>query len=204
MKRQVNAIAFKTFSGAFAAFLLLQIAGFVLFQAFLHIIEHIEIPEDLLNPFILLWFLWPVGLIYFQSEVMQKSLDFIYRGRHNPLESPTRADIVRYLISMAFIAVLLLFFFGYYPFPFKEFDAMHLALFYLFTWIASFVAPRVRYGFDVKSWIGRVFLLVWGFFALSWYFAFGALTQSEPSFFYTFPFLGFCFITAVAISILAD
>ena len=133
---KARVLQFKSFWGALAAFVLLQIFAFVVFQALVVFLTHYET-------------YWYIGVLLtsvpllalcvvvpFQSMVV-RSIFRIVRGRERV--APRRA-LIGWALFLLFLVVWIYFLTGHYPFPHKESEWELVAL-YALIWIAALLAP---------------------------------------------------------------
>jgi hypothetical protein len=126
-------IKVESFWGAIASLIFFQIFGYIIFQSFI----------SYLDDFFMLFYggVWLLVLLYFQSKMMAKIQGFLSKKSITTATLSIRKvnDWFKFILSIFFIAILILFFFGFYPFPQKEFDTLNLLIFYVFSLIVSSV-----------------------------------------------------------------
>jgi len=126
-------IKVESFWGAIASLIFFQIFGYMIFQSFISYLDN----------FFMLFYggVWLLVLLYFQSKMMAKIRGFLSKKSITTATFSIRKvnDWFKFILSIVFIAILILFFFRFYPFPQKEFDMLNLLIFYVFSLIVSSV-----------------------------------------------------------------
>ena len=121
----------ESFWGAIANIFLFQIFGFIIFQAFIFYLD---------NPLMLFYgSIWLLALLFFQSKVLAKIRSFLSKQSIKSATLSLRQidDWIKFVLTLFFIIILILFYFGFYPLPKKDWDAFSLIAFFVFSWIVS-------------------------------------------------------------------
>jgi len=131
----------ESFWGAIASIVLFQIFGFIIFQAFIFYLD---------SPFMLFYgSIWLLVLLFFQSKMFAKIRVFLSKQTVKSATLSLRQidDWAKFILTLIFIAVLILFFFDYYPFPIKDYDILHLIAFFVFSWVVcSIFSIKIQEG----------------------------------------------------------
>ena len=116
-----------SFWGAVANIVFFQIVGFCIFQSFIFYLDDL---------FMMLYGgIWLLVLLYFQSKIMAKIRNYL---SSKSVKSATLSlrnidDWIKFVLTIVFIVIFILFIFDYYPFPQKEYDLFSLIIFYVFS-----------------------------------------------------------------------
>ena len=132
-KHLTRDIKIESFWGAIANIVLFQVFGFIIFQAFFAYLDKI---------FMMFWGgLWLIVLLFFQSKMMAEIRQFLSKKSERSATLSLRQidDWVKFVLTIVFALILVLFSLGYYPFPKADFDLTKLILFYVFSLTASSV-----------------------------------------------------------------
>ncbi len=179
---QFREVRVASFWGAVATILLFQIFGFIIFQAFLYYVQ---------VPFLFIFGgIWIFAFMSADAVAFRKIRDFFQNEfTGTPLNSLKQVDdFVKCGVSVFFVGVLVLFAFGYYPFPHYEFTYGVLIGFYVFSWGGSLVISQLlkrskpsikisrdRRGLVMGVVIGIVFFSVAYFLAKELFYVFGMI-----------------------------
>lgn len=153
--------------GAIAGLFLLQIFGYVIFQAFLASIEGFyseSVFPNIIQLILGLGFI--VGFLFFQSVSFSKIKNYIVSSTKKPFELLKEKDeLIKFLLAICFVILLTLIYLGYYPLPKKEVDTIILVIFYLFSWVTSFLLAALRKRnapFRIAKGSNRIWGMVFG------------------------------------------
>jgi len=120
-------IVVDSFWGAIANIIFFQIAGFFIFQSFIFYLD---------NLFMMFYGgIWLLVLLYFQSKIMAKIRNYISSKSVKSATLSLRQvyDWIKVTLTIIFVLIFILFIFGFYPFPKKQYDLFSLILFYIFS-----------------------------------------------------------------------
>ncbi len=124
-------IVVESFWGSIASLVFFQIFGYIVFQSFISYLD---------NLFMLFYgSIWLLTFLFFQSKVMVKIRFFLSK---KSLKSTTfslrqKDDWFKFILTIIFLIVWILFLVGYYPFPRSEYDIFKLIAFYIFSLVIS-------------------------------------------------------------------
>ena len=120
-------IVVDSFWGAIANIIFFQIAGFFIFQSIIFYLD---------NLFMMFYGgIWLLVLLYFQSKIMAKIRNYISSKSVKSATLSLRQvyDWIKVTLTIIFVLIFILFIFGFYPFPKKQYDLFSLILFYIFS-----------------------------------------------------------------------
>jgi hypothetical protein len=191
---ELKELSVQSFWGAVASFILLQIFGYFIFQAFVFYFGSI----------LMVWGIpWLLVFMVFQAEVICKIKKFIREGSlaegiksFIPTQKRCFDDFFKFFLSVVFLIVFIAFLLGYYPFPMEKAPTMVLVAFYVFSWAVSWLvsyAIRNRANSKVASGQGRTV----GFAIGALFFAAGLIFR-ELAYFHGFIGLGVSVILTVS------
>ncbi len=132
MTDDLRPIHVESFWGAIAAFFLHQIFGFVIFQGIVY--------QLFVFPLLLIWSgLWLLLFLIFQSETLRKIRRFFaenqFRNAFSSLKTPD--DLAKFLATVIFAGIWVLFLIGFYPFPTYPLSPWLAGVFVVVSWIVS-------------------------------------------------------------------
>jgi hypothetical protein len=120
-------IKVESFWGAIASIIFFQIFGYLIFQSFISYLD---------NLFMIFYgSIWLLVFLFFQYKMMSKIRGFLSKksAKTATLSLRQKDDWTKFILTLIFIVILILFIFGFYPFPQKEYDIFHLVMFYIFS-----------------------------------------------------------------------
>src|SRR3989344_1716941 len=159
---KLQVLKIQSFYGAIACFILLQLFGFILFNAFTFYIESL---------FTIFWgFMWVSVWIYYEAKTIYNIKMFMKSEKDFNLNLK---EISKLILALIFLILLIIFNFYWYPFPEKEFNFWYLALFYLASWtIAAFFSKEIKHDkitpINYKKFINYIIIFIGLFFFISW------------------------------------
>lgn len=194
MDENYKDVVVDSFWGAIACIIFFQIFGYLIFQSFISYLDNM----------LMLFYggIWLLVFLYFQSKLMAKIRDYLSK---NSIKSATLSlrqldDWFKFILTITFSAILILFILGYYPFPQKKYNILHLVLFYIFSLIISSIfSMTIQKSIPKTKNLKYRGNLVGGFFAGGFFvllaYLFDKFKQDSFLNFYLIGMIGFGFMT---------